>query len=147
MKKYHINYVKPEAKDEIIIKDLLNLLGGDRSRFDIDKFVIAKDNEKIVGCIRVKNISNNCLELSSLVVLPEYRNNGIGSCLAREILKHEKHRPLFLLTSSDKELLYNRFGAEIVDPEELPPAFKKEYLRVANLPFAKDIKVIAMVFK
>ena len=140
----NISYATAGAGDEGVIRDLLKVFRGDESNFDISKFVIAKDGEKIIGCIRIKVIGDDCLELSSLGVLSEYRGQGIGSRLAEEVLAREKRRPVFLLTSDDKETFYKNFGFAIVAPESLPQLFKKEYDRVVSLPFAKNIKVIAM---
>lgn len=119
-------------------------MNGDRSRFDIDRFIIAKNNDMIIGCVRIKVLNSKALELSALVVLPEYQHQGIGSELVKRLLKKEQQRPIFLLTSSDKEQFYNRFGFFLLNQDQIPAEFKKEYLRVANLPFAKNIKVIAM---
>jgi len=84
------------------------------------------------------------LELASLGVLPDYQNKGTGSRLMKEMLLKEKRRPVFLLTSSDKEKYYKKFGADIMDPKALPPELKVEYDRIINLPFSKNMEVIAM---
>lgn len=139
-----IEYLVPISTDEKEIKMVLKILNGDRSKFIIKNFVIAKDKNRIIGCIRIKNLEKDTLELSSLVVLSEYQHKGIGSELVRHLLAKEQKRPIFLLTSSDKEHFYNKFNFHLINPIQLPKEFKKEYSRVVSLPFAKNIQVIAM---
>ncbi len=140
-------YVIPEPRDELKIKSFLKILNGDTSKFKLKNFIIAKGVEKIIGCIRTKILSDGTLELSSLAVLPDYRNMGIGGKLIETLLLFNKNRPIFLLTSSEKEIFYKKFNFILVEADNLPGLFKEEYLRIKNLPFAKNIKVIAMVLK
>lgn len=142
----NINYSSAQAENEAAIRELLKVFDGDSSSFEGARFVVARDGDKIVGCARVKVVGEGCMEFSSLGVLPEYREKGIGSQLVKRVLACEKHHPLFLLTSSDKESFYSKFGAVIADPEKLPPLFKREYQRIIELPFAKKIEVIVMAF-
>lgn len=143
----NIAYSKASQKDEIAITNLLKSLSGDKSGFDIDKFYIAKDEDKLIGCVRIKIFEGGCRELSSLVVDPKYQHQGIGSKLVEKILAQEQSRPIFLLTSLNKELFYKKFGFTIVGAQELPTEFKKEHDRILALPFAKNLEVIAMVVK
>ncbi|MFZ2310231.1 MAG: GNAT family N-acetyltransferase [Patescibacteria group bacterium] len=140
----NIIYTLAAPKDELVIFDLLKNLEGDRSNFDLTRFCVAKDGNKLVGCIRTKDFGNNCLELASLAVDEEYRHQGIGSSLVKELLIKEQGHPIFLLTSADKEVFYKKFGFNIISPLDLPVEFKKEYDRIINLPFAKNLQVIAM---
>jgi len=142
-----IIYSKASQKDEIAIINLLKNLGGDKSSFNINKFYIAKDEDKLIGCIRIKIFEGGYLELSSLVVDSGHQHKGIGSRLVRELLSKEKRRPIFLLTSSDKENFYKKFNFNIIDPLELPNELKKEYDKITGLPFAKNLQVIVMIIK
>jgi len=143
----HITYSKASQVDEIAIINLLNSLSGDKSGFDIDQFYIAKDEDKLIGCVRIKIFEDGCRELSSLVVDPKHQHQGIGSKLVEKILAQEQNRPIFLLTSLNKELFYKKFGFIIITPQELPSEFKKEHDRILALPFARNLEVIAMVVK
>jgi N-acetylglutamate synthase-like GNAT family acetyltransferase len=138
-----MEYLDAQSIDEREIRVILHSLNGDSSEFDLNKFTVAKDNNKVIGCIRIKSL-NNILELSSLAVLPEYQNKGIGSESIKKLLDKELARPIFLITSSDKEYFYNKFGFVLVNLKYLPNELKDEYSRTANLPFAKSIKIIAM---
>jgi len=140
------NYCEAQENDINEIMKLLKLLNGDRSDFDINKFIVAKDGDKIIGCIRFKGATDEYLELSSLAVLPEYQNNGVGRQLIERILLKEKKLPIYFLTSSDKEDFYKKFGAKIIEIEALPVSLKEEYFKINKLPFTKNLKVIAMGF-
>lgn len=143
----NIKYVKASLDDEEQIKSILKNLKGDRDNFNLKRFVVAKYGELVVGCIRVKVFDGGILELSSLAVLPEYQNKGIGSKLVKNFLQFEQSRPIFLLTSLDKESFYKKFGFIIKESQKLPEIFKKEYDRIISLPFANNIKVIAMALE
>ncbi len=147
IKKNNISYGQAINNDEPSVRDLLKNLNGDRSMFDISRFYLAKNMDKVIGCIRIKALGNNCLELASLGVSQEYRNKGIGSRLISELLLKEKSRPVFLLTSEDKEVFYKKFGFNIIEPQKLSIEFKKEYDKIVVLPFAKNIKVISMIIE
>jgi N-acetylglutamate synthase-like GNAT family acetyltransferase len=146
-KNINITYTKASEKNRIAIINLLKNLNGDSANFNIDKFYVAKENDELIGCIRIKVYENGCLELASLAVRKEYQHRGIGSELVKILLLNEPSRPIFLLTSSDKEMFYKKFNFDITNPLELPNDFKKEYERIISLPFSKELKVIAMVIK
>lgn len=143
----NIKYFPAVEGDELAIMNLLKNLEGDRSNFNLKRFYVAKDNNKLVGCIRTKDFENNCLELASLAVDKKYQHQGIGSKLVEELLFNEQNRPIFLLTSTDKELFYKKFYFNAIDPLDLPTGFKKEYDKIINLPFTKNLQVIAMTIK
>ncbi len=126
------------------VTDLLKSEHGDCSNFDINRFLVAIDNNRLVGCIRTKDISNNCVELSSLVIDKEYRNSGIGTKLVKEILLIETKRPIYLLCMDNREHFYNISGFTKIKVTKLPELMYNEYLRVAEkMPQIKD-NIIAM---
>jgi len=142
-----LEYLKATVADKLQIRSFLKQLNGDRSNFEISRFVVVKQGAELIGCVRIKVFKDGTLELSSLAVLSEYQRKGIGSELVNKLLLNEVARPIFLLTSLDKESFYKKFDFNIVAPDKLPKEFKNEYLRVISLPFAKNIQVIAMVLK
>lgn len=146
-KELNVTYSPANPKDEAAIFTLLTALEGDRSNFDISKFYIAKMDDKLIGCVRIKLLTDDCLELSSLAVDKKYQGQGIGSKLVEELLSKETARPIFLFTESNKESFYNKFSFNTIEATKLPAEFKKEYERLINLPFAKDLEVIAMIVK
>lgn len=145
--KSNVIYSQAGPEDESAIFDLLKELEGDRSKFDIARFYVAKADNNLVGCIRTKIFAGGCLELASLAVNKNHQGRGIGSRLVEELLLKEAARPIFILTDLTKESFYNKFNFNMIAPSDLPDAFKKEYDRIINLPFAKNLKVIAMVVR
>lgn len=142
-----IIYSQANPEDEPVIFDLLNELEGDRSKFDIARFYVAKDKNSLIGCVRTKIFNGKYLELASLAVNKNYQGRGIGSRLVRELLLREAVRPIFILTESNKEGFYKKFDFNIIESIELPDEFKKEYDRIISMPFARNLKVIAMCIK
>lgn len=145
--KLKVIYCQATPEDGPAIFTLLDELEGDRSQFDITRFYVAKVDNNLIGCIRTKMFNAGCLELASLAVNKDYQRQGIGSRLVKELLSKETMRPIFLLTELEKENFYNKFNFNIIQPSELQDEFKKEYERIINLPFAKGLKVIAMIIK
>jgi N-acetylglutamate synthase-like GNAT family acetyltransferase len=140
-----IEYAGAQLEDEPSVKAILKLLDGDESAFDIEKFVVAKVYGRTIGCIRVKSLPGETLELSSLAVLPEFQHNGIGSELIRKLLESEPARPIYLLTSADKARFYQKFDFRLIKPEEAALEFRAEYRRIVAMPFAKNLQVIIMM--
>jgi len=143
----NITYSQAVEADELAIKNLLKSLNGDRTEFNIKRFYVAKDGNTIIGCIRTKIYKDSCFELSSLAVDKNYQHQGIGSKLVYKLLSEERCRPIFLLTSADKENFYKKFNFNIIYSIELPNELKKEYDKIIGLPFAKNLQVIAMTIK
>jgi len=143
----NIIYSLATEQDQLPTVGLLKELAGDRSNFDIARFYVAKDSDYLVGCIRTKVFVDGTRELASLAVNKNYQGRGIGSELIKKLLATETFRPIYLLTSADKENFYKKFDFNIINPLELPSEFKKEYEKIIGLPFAKDLQVIAMIIK
>ncbi len=55
----------------------------------LTNFLVAKDDEKVVGFIICWNIMDEC-HIGNIAVLPEHRNKGIAHKLFNEILKDAK---------------------------------------------------------
>ena len=126
----NIAYSEAISKDEEAIKHLLKSLKGDWAEFNIERFYLAKNKNIVIGCIRTKIFEDGFLELASLAVDKNYQHQGIGSALIKELLSKEEHRPIFLLTSSDKENFYKKFDFNTIEPLDLPNEFKKEYSKI-----------------
>lgn len=66
----------------------------------LGNFIIARDGERIIGCISFENYSREIAELRSLSVLPEYRGKNIGKKLIKTIMRRKlKKQKVFLVTS------------------------------------------------
>jgi ribosomal protein S18 acetylase RimI-like enzyme len=55
-------------------------------------FIIAKENNKIIGCIGIKKIENKICEMKRLFVNDNYKGKGIGKRLVAIIINEAKLR-------------------------------------------------------
>jgi amino-acid N-acetyltransferase len=127
------------------IESLLKSVWGDTNDISFEQFVVAKDDDKLIGCVRIKYLDKDCLELTSLAVLEEYRGKKVGSKLMEEILKKENKRPVYLLCFVDKKIFYTNFGFSVIESNSLPNILKNEYNRVFNIFKQQNKEIIAMV--
>ena len=127
------------------IKILLQSVRGDTSNIYFDQFVVAKDGDKLVGCVRIKKMENNVLELASLAVSENYRGQGIGKKLVEEILRVQKERPVYLMCFRDKKGFYTKSGFEEIKASDLPQVLKNEYNRVSEILKEKKNEILVMV--
>jgi N-acetylglutamate synthase-like GNAT family acetyltransferase len=140
-----LKYSEATNNDLKAIAKILHKYKGDSSNMLPNQFLLAKAGDKIIGCIRIKKLGEDSYELASLVVLPEYRSRGIGGELINKIINQETCRPIFLLTSPEKETFYNKYGFKLIKPEELKNISYNEYRRVAEIIGVEG--VIAMVMR
>jgi amino-acid N-acetyltransferase len=132
------------SNDLPYILEIVRSVSGDYKDVVPEQFLIAEDENKIVGCVRIKK-TTDFFELASLCVSPEYRGKGIGSNLVIKILKRFNNRPIYLLCSEKRQGFYQNLGFVVVATAKLPVAMKEEYKRILQKPFLKDIKTIAMI--
>lgn len=140
-----ISISNAKSSDLSVIESLLKSVWGDTNNISCEQFVVAKDNNKLIGCVRIKRLDRDCLELASLAVLEEYRGKGIGNKLVKEILKKGKKRPVYLLCFLDRKNFYTNSGFSIIDSNSLPNILKNEYDRVFNVFKQQNKVIIAMV--
>lgn len=126
------------------IVDLLMVVRGDRQDVTANQFLIASLEDLVIGCVRVKNLTDGTQELASLCVQPKYRNLGVGEQLVKSILSYSKKRPIYLLCFDNMLMFYKKFGFVQVDPNILPDCLGDEYRRVSVSFAPLDDKVVAM---
>lgn len=98
-----------------IVKKFIADFSLDDTDLRTEQFLVAKNNEEIIGFVRYKKYSN-CGELCSLGVVENYRLKGVGSKLVEAILK--KHQaPLYIVVIIPE--FFTRFGFQEVT--EYPP--------------------------
>lgn len=91
---------------------------------NLDKFktiFIAYEDSKPVGCIAMKDKTNDTIEIGRLYVLPEYRKNGIASLLFNKVFDKAKElnaKKVVLDTYKrfeDATRLYEKLGFKEID--------------------------------
>ncbi|MCD8827997.1 GNAT family N-acetyltransferase [Staphylococcus gallinarum] len=90
--------------DEFTLTTLLN-----QSSF----FITVKDNEQLIGLIRVITDDISIVYIQDLIVLPAYQRHGIGSELLNQVLNSFQHiRQIVLLTDNEqtKRKFYEKLG-------------------------------------
>ncbi len=138
-----ITYLRAKPDNVLILTEILHLVHGDTKNLSSEQFVIAKEQDKIIGCVRIKELAD-CLELASVAVLPEYRKKGIGLALVQNILKTDKRRPVYLLCFAETCNFYQKAGFKIITFDQLPDSLSQEYDRVAMLLKDSNKRIEAM---
>lgn len=138
-----ITYSRATLDDTKTLMEILRSVRGDTKDISGEQFVIAKDAEKIIGCTRIKQLSD-CLELASVAVLPEHRKQGVGLELVKHILGTDSRRPVYLLCFAETCNFYKKAGFDIIDLNLLPNSLKQEYARVATLLKDSNRRIEAM---
>lgn len=140
-----IQYRAANDKDIKFILDILKSVSGDIKEIKPEQFLVAADGEKVVGCIRIKNVEG-CFVLASFAVLPEYGRNGIGATLVTKIIEQNTARPIYIFSNVKNKTYYEKFGFKIVKIENLPEVIKKDYFDLLNRNFFNDKNtLIAMI--
>lgn len=91
-----------------------------------ENFLVAREEEKIVGCVGLEDYGPSAL-FRSLAIAPAYRNRGLGTQLTEAILKEARRRGIkkvFLLTETAEEY-FPRFGFRAITWDEADPAVKQ----------------------
>ncbi|HEX6270418.1 MAG TPA: GNAT family N-acetyltransferase [Anaerolineales bacterium] len=92
-----------------------------------ERFLIAEENNQIVGIRQVKIHKQGTREVASGFVLPEHRHKGVSAQLMDEILRRE-NGPLYLMCDKKWKRYYEQFGFRAIRLAELPRDFYGEYL-------------------
>ena len=94
-----------------------------------DRFVLAVDNEQIVGTGQIKPHGDGSLELASIAVIPSRQSQGIGSLVVNALIAQHGQRTtntdLYLMCRSVHESYYNRFGFQRIERLAMPRYFRR----------------------
>lgn len=105
---------------ELVYSSEINPMGLDWKRF-----VVAVNPEgEVIGCGQLKPHGKDILELASIAVKPECRNQGVARAIIEHLLAGSP-RPLYLMCRSRLETLYEKFGFRAITYDEMPRYFQR----------------------
>lgn len=131
-----------QAEDQPVIRALVRQEWLDPTSLDWRNFLVAEDARgRVLGIGQVKPLPG-VRELGSLVVVPEYRAQGVGAALIHALLAREQG-PLYLLCGDHRVPYYRKFGFHIIGWRDAPwPIRAKLLLPLAFRLFG--VRVVAM---
>lgn len=119
--------IRPATKaDAEPIKQLVHQVRINPFGLNWQRFLVAEDAGKVVGCIQVKPHKDSVRELASLAVVPERQGQGVGRLLVNALLASERGE-LYLMCLDHMVAYYARFGFTLVEPAAIPGSLKPFY--------------------
>ncbi|KAG7674981.1 hypothetical protein Ndes2526B_g07825 [Nannochloris sp. 'desiccata'] len=103
---------------KFLLAEKLNPLSLDMQRFVVATTTTPSlEQQKLIGFGQLKPLDSHSLELSSLVVDPEYRGRGLGKALIAEILAAAvPDKAVLLITVTARRKFYEACGFQEVSP-------------------------------
>jgi N-acetylglutamate synthase-like GNAT family acetyltransferase len=100
--------------------------GAGINPFDLrwQRFLVADEGGRVIGAVQIKLHGDGSRELASLAVVPERRGQSVGSALVGALLAAETG-PIYLTCADRLEGYYVRFGFRRLEPDEMPPYFRR----------------------
>lgn len=123
LEKYRIR--PAQAHEEPIIRSMIRREQLDPFNVHWQNFLVAENNQGIIGIGQVKPYPSGH-ELGSLVVVPEQRRNGVGAALIYALIVRDGG-PLLLFCLAFREPYYAKFGFKRSGLHGLPGEFKLKY--------------------
>jgi amino-acid N-acetyltransferase len=135
-------YVRAATEqDASIIRKMVWAEQLDPTSLNWRRFLIAEVDGKIAGIGQVRK-HPDCEELGSLIVLEEYRGQGIAAQLIAE-LEARAGRPLYLDCGSHMIPYYERFGYKSISYWDAPRSLKlKLFVPQLLRPFGVRVGVM-----
>jgi amino-acid N-acetyltransferase len=129
---YHIR--RARADDQATIRALVHGEHLDPMTLDWPNFLVAEgDGGRVVGIGQIKPL-RGARELGSLVVVPDWRERGVGAALIHALMADEPG-PLFLVCRERRVPYYRKFGFREIGLGETQGALrvKAALMRAAGL--------------
>lgn len=144
-------YTLRPARDteDAAIKSLIHFVGINPMGLDWRRFIVAVDaQDQIIATGQIKPHGRDIHELASIAVVPEYRGQGLARAIMEHLLQ-DSPRPLYLTCVSSLEPLYQKFGFDSIDYDEMPRYFQR-LSKLAGLVFlvaSRNEKLLVMKLK
>lgn len=123
---------RAKVTDAAMIRQIISQVHINPTGLNWQRFVLAVDShDSIIGCGQLKPHSDGSLELASIAVLPEWRGKGVARTIIEYLLEQHSGR-LYLTCRAELHTLYQKFGFQVLNTDEMPPYFKR-LSRLVNL--------------
>jgi amino-acid N-acetyltransferase len=114
-----------DETDFAIIRSMIRTAGINPMGLAWERFVVAVDAEgKIIGCGQIKPHSDGTRELASVVVIPDWRGQGVARAIIEQLIA-EHRGELYLTCREELGRLYEKFGFVRLNDKALPPYFRR----------------------
>lgn len=116
--------LRPATKaDAARIRQIISLVQINPISLNWRRFILATDREdRIIGCGQLKPHADGSQELASIAVLPDWRGKGIARTIIDHLLE-QYPGTLFLTCRSQLEPMYQKFGFQSLQFDDMPPYF------------------------
>jgi amino-acid N-acetyltransferase len=149
----NIKYLKPlvydiEAMQNLVApeveKGLILYRSASEMATTIRSYIIAKENDKIVGFVALHIHSVTLAEVRSLIVKEEYRKHGIGRQLVRQALNEASVLGLKeVLTLTYHKALFENLGFHEITKESIPEQkIWADCIRCKHFPICDEVSLI-----
>lgn len=113
------------AEDAPVIRKIITRVHDNPTGLNWKRFILATgENGNLIGCGQVKPHRDGSFELASIAVMPEWRGKGIARAIITRLIQ-DHPGALFLTCRGNLGPMYQKFGFEAIQREEMPPHFYK----------------------
>lgn len=116
--------------------------GLDPSTLRWPNFIVAQDDAGAIAGIAQIKPYRDCREFGSLVVLPQFRRQGIGAMLIEHALENEAG-DVYLVCGVHRVPYYRKFGFVEINRDDAPRTLRRK-LRIVGLFSVFGVKVVCM---
>lgn len=112
-------------QDAVFIRRMVFTAKLNPTGLDWQRFVVAVNSfGRVIGCVQIKPHRDGTEELASLVVVEDWRSNGVASALIRKMIDAH-HGPLYLMCRAGLGSFYQQFGFTVLDLAGMPPYLQR----------------------
>jgi amino-acid N-acetyltransferase len=120
-------HIRPATEtDQTTIRQMVSAEHLDPTALKWQNFLMAEQDGKVVGIGQVRQ-HPDCRELGSLVVLPDYRGQGIAANLIAA-LEARAGLPMYLFTRDRMDGYYQQFGYQQIRYWDAPRTLRLKFL-------------------
>ncbi|MCJ2378852.1 GNAT family N-acetyltransferase [Vibrio sp. ZSDZ34] len=93
-----------------------------------ERIISARFESATCALVRLRSVDSYRL-MTGMLVLPEYRQRGVGHQLMNYLMRHELQLSDFCFSLTDLAPFYAQHGFQAISQDELPAALKTLFIR------------------